>query len=134
MILTVESPALVTASRSSALPGSDTGPAELGASWAKTGGNPSEERKFCMLENTEGGAGSTLSKERMILESAIEALRLSEVLLTRVLANSKAALPSRRPATPHTRATPSMVASATAVRAAWTCAHRTVTDASRAPR
>ena len=39
-----------------------------------------------------------------------------------------------RPATPHRVATPSMVTSATAVRADWACAHRTVTEASRAPR
>ena len=71
-------------------PGRDTGPADAGASWAKTGGKPSEERKLCTWENTEGGAGSTLSRDLMILDRSIAVLRLSDELLTKVLASSQA--------------------------------------------
>ena len=88
---TVEAPAWTTASLSWVPPGRSTGPADAGASWANTGGNPSAERKLWTRENTDGGAGSTLSSDRMILDRSMEELRASEELLTRVLARSQAA-------------------------------------------
>ena len=65
-----------------------------------TGGNPSDDRKLCTRENTDGGAGSTASRERMIRDRSIEALRLSEELLTSVLANSQTASSEATTATP----------------------------------
>ena len=70
------------------VPGSGTGPADAGASWAKTGGNPSEERKLCTWEKTDGGAGRTLSSDRMMRDWTMAALRLIEEVLIRVLASS----------------------------------------------
>ncbi len=140
-----------------------TGPAVAGASWAKTGGKPSAERKDCTRENTDGGAGSTESSDRMMLDWSIEAFNLSEELLTKVLASSHATssdavmatatprvesitptnprwtrrnamFPTMRPTVPHRAATPSRLASATTVRDDSPWTNRTVTDASRAPR
>src|ERR1700685_1559298 len=67
-ILTVDAPARSTACWSSALPGRETGPADAGANWAKTGGNPSEDRKPWTREKTDGGGGSTVSSDRMIFD------------------------------------------------------------------
>ena len=96
MILTVDAPAWATASASWAPPGRDTGPADAGANWAKTGGKPSADRKLCTREKTDGGAGSTLSSDLMIVDRSMAVLRLSDELLTRVLASSHA---TRREAT-----------------------------------
>ena len=46
----------------------------------------------------------------------------------------KARLPTIRPATPHTVATPNSVTRAKEVRPVWECPHWTVTEAIRAPR
>ena len=99
----------------------------------------------------------------MILDRLMALLRLSEELLTRVLATNqatsseattatttpraestgpnrlrctreKARLPTTRPMTPQHAATPNMLARATAVRSGWVWTQCTVTEASRAPR
>ncbi len=89
--MTVDAPARLTAAWSWALPGRETGPADAGASWAKTGGKPSAERKPCTREKTEGGAGSTESTDRRIVDWEMAELRANDELLTRVLATSQAA-------------------------------------------
>ncbi len=144
--LTVEAPALATACCIWVPPGRGTGPAD-GASCANASGKPSDDRKLCTRENTDGGAGSTSSRERMMRDSLMEELRWSEEL-TSVLANSqitsseattatptpsaestvpslprctrtKTRLPTIRPATAPMVAAPSMVTRATLPRAGW---------------